>query len=137
MYGHDIDYFLSSCPEYGGVICSNQLPQKPAKRMYVINTSPCGVTDAGHWCVLDFTGEEPFFHDSVGKSAEFYGWPKMKYNRFRMQGNSDVCGCYAIHYVINRCKGVPFKTLMKPFTSNRKANDAYILKWMSEFPANT
>jgi len=120
MNGKDIDFFLKHVKHYGGVT-DLQHTVKPGY-VYIVFT---GVSPYGHWVVLDLSVTPFYFFDSLGKSPTHYGLPHMKYNRKVIQsGASDVCGLYCIYYVVNGIKG------LKRFGSNRKLNDAWILKWI-------
>lgn len=135
MNGEDLYILLNDIPQFGGVLAANQLARATAKKFYILNTKPS--THRGlHWVVWDLTGRTPYFFDSFARPPEFYNFHikgKFRYNTFPLQHpSSDTCGLWAMYYIVKRSKKNSIKHLLKSFSSQQlKANDAYILKWVT------
>lgn len=131
MNGDDIAYLLKDEKSFGGVFASDQFPQRPRKKCYVLNTMPS--THPGeHWVVADYTASKPTFFDSFGRSPTLYGFPRASYSRKRLQGDSNACGIYCCYYIHYRSRGYAYARIFKDF-KNRRKNDAAMVRWLSKF----
>lgn len=133
MNGSDITSLLKHLPIFAKVISSDQIPQKPKKKIYVVNSDSS--SDPGsHWLAVDYTGKKPMFFDSFGNPPSYYNFPKMNHSPLILQSPSaETCGIYVIYYIYSRANKQSLSTMMRPFSSNKKKNDAYIINWLTKY----
>lgn len=131
-----------------GILASDELPKRfnyfPVS--FIVNTDK-GINPGKHWVAIYISSSiEGEFFDSYGNSPSYYSNEfenffdkhglKMTYNQKRLQGyDSSVCGQYCIYYLMQSCRGMNMKSVVKPFTQNYSNNDQFVFSYVNQiFP---
>ena len=131
-----------------GIFASDELPKllNSFPVSFIVNTDK-RMDPGRHWVAFYISSRtEGEFFDSYGNSPSYYSNEfekffdrhglKMTYNQKRLQGyDSIVCGQYCIYYLMQRCRGIDMKCVVKPFTQNYANNDHFIYCYVNHtFP---
>lgn len=133
MLGNPVtkDYFL-------GVMSFQELPDYFPEHsgFYIVNTD-VAVGEGLHWVVIrkSLSGEMQFF-DSLGHNPKYYN-PEIEYflirsgtnyvmSNKRIQGNSSLCGDYALIFCYLLSSGMTFEDFLAMFNENYVNNDIKI-----------
>lgn len=117
-----------------GVFSCNTIPNSFFKRKrpgaIIFNLDPNYKTGT-HWVTLYTSGTGTLeYYDSYGYPPFhihlFKNFKRFKYNKKRIQGNTNVCGFYTMYFVIKKSHKISMKAIVKPFGSNYCLNDEYI-----------
>ena len=122
-----------------GILASDELPKQfnSFPISFIVNTDK-RMDPGRHWVAFYISSRtEGEFFDSYGNPPSYYSNEfekffdrhglKMTYNRKRLQGyDSSVCGQYCIYYLMQRCRGIDMKSIVKPFTQNYANNDQFV-----------
>lgn len=129
-----------------GVFSSNNIPvkffkmQKPVALVY--NFDPVG-QPGSHWVALYSNGKRSLeYFDSYGlppiHSFMFPSYKVIKYNKKRLQGQSQVCGLYCIYYILEKARNKSIKQIVKSFDPrNFCINDSYVKATVCDLCRNT
>lgn len=147
MYARQIDKMLRTDrytrSSYLGVFPADRLPQKITNfpSALVVNTDPHQLPGS-HWVAFYFTDKkEGEFMDSYGHSPGFYhpafeqflkrNSTRWTYNHTSLQHPlSDVCGQYAIFYVLHRSRQVNPNKIINMFGRDKAHNDFLVRRFI-------
>ena len=126
---------------FTGVYSSNTIPKlKKFPYCFVANTDKAG-TVGDHWisCYVKNSKTVEYF-DSFGEKPNedltkyLSNFNKIKLNKYRIQHpSSDSCGFYCIYFIVNKCLGVKFKTIIKTLYETRAMSDMLVKFFVIHF----
>ena len=106
---------------------------------FVVNALKSNENGMGHWVgffkgsgniliYVDSMSMDPIYYDGlIGKIYKTFNFLNIVKIPYKLQApNSLLCGGYVIYMFKHLCRGIPFKSILKKFTSNRLKNDAFI-----------
>jgi hypothetical protein len=119
----------------------DELPsQPPFPSCFIINTDPRSKPGA-HWLAV-YYNERGYcdFFDSYGQPPDYFNLEKYinktsrgwSFNRKRIQGDSDLCGVYAILFLIFRARD-QLPIFYKQFSNNYSKNDKVIMDYLTNY----
>jgi len=141
MNSIQIDKILSSADLktkkcYKGTFASNTIQKfKTYPYAIVVNTDRQG-TPGTHWVGMFFTKPDTIeYFDSFGiwppNSFDLHkyvgSFKFIKVNKIKLQHSLDIsCGPYVIYFLVNRCNGVPFDTIVKSLSASSPYADTIV-----------
>jgi len=119
-----------------GVYSSDNMPRLDPPFCFVVNTDP-SFKSGSHWCAFFVTENQYEFFDSYGRSVlnatlplEFAQYTKdrtcMCNNLFLEGILSKTCGQFCIYFIVLRCLGISYDSILKTFSRNRIVNDKIV-----------
>lgn len=121
-----------------GVFARDEIPSEISSfpSGFIVNTDD-GHHVGRHWLAFYFESKiKTEFFDSYGHSPDYFSFEGNTYNDKRLQSSkSIVCGQYCLYYLLNRCRGVPMKSITKPFGNDLEENDNFVNEYITNsFP---
>lgn len=135
LFDYQIENMLMPFPQFGGVYASDEIKDiKPHSLPFgvVINTNIRNDDTMGHWVSMYLDGDSLEYFDPLGDQPNIgmvhdLSWLvnhwklpnmlKFKYNQIKTQAEEGddgkptiTCGYHCINFLMNRFKGIPFKT---------------------------
>ena len=117
-------------PYFLGVCSSDTLPTRVRRPSCLIcNTAPSH-EDGEHWVAIFFdTGVTEYFcsfgrspNPEIAAFLESLDTPVVRSSKVLQSEVTTACGQFTIFFLHLRCRGVPYKTLIRAFASNRLLN---------------
>ena len=124
-----------------GVFSSNNIPQlKKFPCCFVANTDKAGQIGE-HWVSFFVKNSKSIeYFDSLGEppnndiSKYLSKFKKIKLNKYQIQQPmADSCGHYCIYFIVNKCVGVKFNTIIKTLYKTRAMSDLLVKFFVQHF----
>lgn len=130
-------------PNFIGVFAADHVPTNAFKSpmCFIANTDPSW-KPGGHWLAIfvDYDGSIEFF-DSYGQDPIKYHhriyaflnqYENYKFNQKQLQSSlSSTCGQFCLYFLLWRCRGVKFETILKNFDKNLTMNDFLVTTFIN------
>ena len=135
MDTRQIEHALRSTRALQGVYALDRLPRENHVRpaLYICNTEE-SCLPGEHWIAIYFPPNgPPEFFDTFGRQPfndtfrRLLGYPYIYNSRVVQALTSDRCGYHVVHYAKQRSAGVTLPEILKQYTRDLHANDAYVL----------
>ena len=125
-----------------GVFAADQLPLSLRVPCGLIVNTDVYNKEGQHWCSFYFPSAHIVeYFDSYGKSIDYYNkyfpkyvtsFSKVTMNSKQLQSsNSDVCGMYALFFLLHRLNSIRFSNIVNMFSSNTYFNDEFVYNYIS------
>lgn len=107
---------------------------RPGERFCMVANTQTSTQAGEHWVAYFYDGRTLEFFDSYGNHPTDLRMPTLTnvvWNHRTIQSwDSDVCGQYCVYYLCKRAFNVSLRSLINPFSSDLRSNDAMVASFV-------